>query len=107
MQPDECRSVDAYWRYGDSVYFVLLHGSGERNYRGDQPGLYYRFDREQRQDVFDAFLREPVVSVATVDAFLGLLETLIDRGIVGAARAGLVDGEGRWLPHREPLARVD
>jgi hypothetical protein len=104
--PDECRSADAFWRFRDSVYFVQLYGSGEGPGCGRAPGLYYRFDREQRQDVFDAFLPDPVITTAAFHCVFALLEALIDQGTVEAARAELADGEGRWLARAELLARL-
>jgi hypothetical protein len=107
ISPEECRTADAYWRYQDSVYFIQVYGSGEPNFRGATPGIYYRFDREHRQDVLDAFVPAPVISTAEFHAVFARLETLIDQGAVEAARAELADGEGRWLARQEPLATFE
>jgi hypothetical protein len=104
MRPDDCRSADAYWRYRDRVHFVLLHGSLRHN---RPPGVYYRFDRDSRQDDFDVFLPRPVVTSEDFHRVFDLLEALIDEGIVDAARAALEDGDSRWLVRQEPLAEME
>lgn len=104
ITPEDCWSADAYWRYRDSVYFVQVYGQG--HFR-DEPGLYYHFRKDIRQDVFHIVLPHPTVTTDDFHRALELLEALIDAGRIDAERAALKDDGGSWFARPDPLAQVE
>ena len=116
--PESCWSADAYWRFGESVYFVQLFSStpptvykdgmpiGQAPPRSRNPGIYYRFDKNHRQDIFDIFLPRPVVTSTDLHRVFEALEAIIDRGRIEVERAALEDGDGRWIGRIAPLAEL-
>ena len=118
IPPERCRSADAYWRFGDNVYFVQFCSSTPPSvYRDGQPtgqappyfrspGIYYRFDKDQRQDIFDIFLREPVVTSGELHRVFEILEEIIDRGRIEVERVALEDKDGRWISREGALTEL-
>jgi len=105
MNPEQCQSADAYWRYRDSVYFVQLYGA-RYGARRRPTCVYYCFDQQFRQDVFDVYLPRPIVTSSDFHQTFELLERIIDSGQIGQERAALKAQESRWIRHEEPLAEV-
>ena len=97
---DAFRSVDAYWRYGDNVYFVQVLGA---NAPTDQPHICYRFDTAYRQDQFVVVLPTRAVRTHDLHDLFEHLERLVDSGVVVEARRALRVEPGRWLGAVEPL----
>jgi len=98
---EDCQAADAYWRYGESVYFVQLHGRKETS---RPPGAYYCFDTQHRQDDFDVFLETPTVTSTDFRRTFDLLSPLIDSGAINDKRARLRSSGGRWSSREVPLA---
>jgi hypothetical protein len=67
-------------------------------------GVYYRFDRQHRQDVFDVCLETPTVTSEDFHYTFEVLGRLIDSGAIEAERARLLDCNGRWPARSERLA---
>ena len=110
IKPEECRSADAYWRYRSSVYFVQLNGAPSHDRSGPYfraAGIYCRFDKEYRQDIFDVFLPRPIVTPTDFHAIFERLEPLIASGGIVTEREALEDRESRWLAREERLAEVE
>jgi hypothetical protein len=111
IKPENCRSADAYWRYRDSVYFVTVNGCrppGEPSALYHRPpGIYYCYDKDNRQDDFDVFLPQPVVTSADFHRAFEVLEALIDSGRIDAERAALVDKDSRWIVREGRLAETE
>ncbi len=108
MRPVECGSADAYWRYGDNVCFVettalLAPRYWSSRYLQRPPGVYYRFDKIHRSDVFDALLPRLYVTNQDLHCVFDMLETLYDSGVIASARAALEDSPSRWLAREERL----
>lgn len=100
MQPSECRSADAYWRYRDSAYFVQFVGCDREWARYLQPwGIRYRFDKEYRRDDFIIALPCPAIHTTHLLTTFARLEALIDQGRIETARRRLrpEGGRTRWL----------
>jgi hypothetical protein len=83
-EPSCCESVDAYWRYGGSVYWVEVLG---QRYAGRPAGIYYLFDREHRQDVLEVTLPHTLVYSWDLHQAFDSLEALVDSDVVWAARS--------------------
>jgi hypothetical protein len=105
MEPEECQSADAYWRYRDSVYFVQLYGTRYGS-RRRPAGIYYCFDQHIRQDVFDVGLPRPRVTTSDFHQAFELLEQIMDSGQIERERAALTAQDSRWITREEPLAEV-
>ena len=103
ISADDCCLADAYWRYGERVCFLQLYGSGQFR----DPGVYYRFDRQYRRDVFDVCLTTPTVSSADFRRAIDVLERLVDSATIEAERAGLMDCGERWSCREERLCSLD
>jgi hypothetical protein len=100
VHPSECRSVDAYWRYAQSLYWVEVRATGDH---ASPARIDYRFDRQYRWDQFLVWLPTQVVTTRHLHRIFERLERVIDSGRVEGVRSGLADEEGRWLTAGEPL----
>ena len=117
--PENCLRADAYWRYGESVYFVQFFSSTPPTvYRDGKPigqappyscrrGIYYCFDKELRQDIFDIFLPESLVATADLHRVFEMLEAIIDSGRIEVERAALEDEDRRWISREGPIAELE
>lgn len=101
--PEECRFVDAYWRYRDSVYFLQFKAT---TVCASEPGISYRFDRQHRQDEFVVVVPRDRIETADYHRVLAWLEELIDAGVIERERSQLPFSEDRWICAREPLGPV-
>lgn len=115
VAPENCLWTDAYWRFGGSVYFVQVVSStppmvyrdgkpiGPAAPYSRRPGIYYRFDKDLRQDDFDIFLPGPVVTSADLHHVFHLLEQIIDSGRIELERAAVQDNGDQWLIRAGPI----
>jgi len=83
-EPSRCESVDTYWRYGESVYWVEVLG---QRYADRPTGIYYLFDGAHRQDVFKVILPHTLVYSWDLHQAFDSLEALVDSGVLWAARS--------------------
>jgi hypothetical protein len=85
MKPADCRSVDAYWMFGDSVCWTEFHAGAVSDVAA---GIYYRFDEEHRRDAFVIDLGPLFVESGDLRRVFELLEGPVERGVVGGVVAG-------------------
>jgi hypothetical protein len=108
--PGNCWSADAYWRYRDNVYFVRFNSSQPPLLALGPyfrlPGIYYRFDKDFRQDIFDIFLPGSVVALADLHHVFQILESIIDGGRIDVERAALEDEDSRWISREGPIVEL-
>jgi hypothetical protein len=118
IMPENCLRADAYWRYGESVYFDLfisstppiVYNSSKPPVQAPphscSPGIYYRFDKSHRQDIFDIFLPGSLVESADLHRVFQMLEAIIDSGRIEVERAALEDEHRRWISREGPIAEL-
>jgi hypothetical protein len=92
LTPEHCTRVDAYWQYGDRVYWIECSGklAVER-----ASGLYYSLDNRHRQDRVLAVVPEVTITSCALRQTFSVLETLIDGGRIECARDQFA---GDWIP---------
>lgn len=82
-EPSRCESVNAYFRYQGSVYWVEVFG---QRVADRPPGIYYLFDRGHRQDVLKVVLPHPLVYSWDLHHAFDRIEALVDSGALETMR---------------------